>query len=1668
VGQLKMQMDETSIVYIRRLRKEEIESFTEDLRLLLPLDPQKCELFCVAPNKLRSMGILLRCGRWQDNNFVERNGIHMLILHDNIPVDLHCLCRGMLTVPQESEMQREFKNRAKKTYEELIEDAQKRIREEESKRLAGTRAGSLDSFVVENRVINSDEAVIFAKWFGASDSSELEGCHCTLRSLHLVNTMLCDKGCEILSSCLSRNQLLRSINFGHNNIGDLGCAALFKASVGRNLAVLKLGGNILGDKGCAMIPAMLESVPLVELHLHNNLIGDEGVRSIAQGLGLNQSLRVLNLNANRIRDTGTENLAAVLMLKGGKHNDVLGAVNYMSRTLGIVPAGSIRRKSYTTNTTLGSLHLSSNFLSDTVAGQIADIIQANCSLTNIELASNRIGDVGAKNLAEALKVPYLDKEGNKVGRNLILNCNNIGGSGIIALMRAVKMSGQVHTLGVEGMKVAMTHRTVIQENSAATPQVQFTGNRTVPRIRLEAIHSERKVTDIAAKVAEEFGPTRKAKFSGLIKDSLFPIDRFMQDHLDTYKYQSGWGINEGGSTTRGNSARPSTFEKFNTSASGAHTARLSTQSSHTSAMGYTSYLMHDMQGVELLKIDEDPEFQELCNRFKVPVHDKMRTKLKELNEKQREQRAKIYDRLLETQTKFHRPITRSVVQVQSVFRMKKSVRLAAVVRQKNQDEFECMATVAQHDLAQDYAKGAASILVSAAPGKRRYFSHWHEVTSECNQRKEDIFTMFSTYCTRMGVSACGTNMLRSFVNNPCIEHLSLKGIGLTTFTARALSFIFMGVENCRLCRGTGTMSGDVFKNLSKDPMSDHITSVSAFKAVDLDGSNSIDASELLIAFRHLGLNLRLEEVQAVMNTIDKDKSGSIDQDEFQALFQSMSTDKGPAECVLCNGKGHTNRPCILEEPWNRHVKPLLEIRQSLDYSLIKELELSDNCLRSNGAKDIVNIVIRCGPLLRTLRVARNELGDDGATVIAALFCNEELQVAECDLSGNNIGDSGMRSIAEAVQGSKTIQVLNLASNSCTGSGCHVFREMLSYNESLTELDISWNGIGGEQASAFWQGVENSLSLTRLHAHWNGFCDLKACQALCTALQENTTLKYLDLSHNRITEECCKVISEGFARNEDLIQFRLDGNPLGVHGAKALLSAAQMGSKYSDYGRTVRMENCSSVGVLDMSMFDPNQPEGRYMLDMQDESARQVLRNVLRLVAQGRITIEKMVIGEGLTSGTKTPYALKCFMTQEQFRERGMADSDPMKWEMPEVGGLEFNVQKVATTEKKAHGLSIDKWDSFCLRCMTNVKTYQQKIVELEMVLSGSMSRAKFKAIFDILNAVHQDDGCLALAQAFWNRVEGDLCGRSVVAILSEVQRRKFYKALNIPTFQYCKNNPSGYYHLNLEIPEERQLVFLLLEAKASQAGLENTLKEYSEGRHGGLRDVSLIENRSWRNFHLDAEPYQFKRGWRVPTSGVLTLDFVKITKPDVEDPSVHAMSEGYFKSLIQEISAEGMTPIKILESIKSTSNNRYFLCSYVVEIMRFFQIVDAKAFFQPRVELLVTVFGRTIDWMGLTNIYNILLPFERKLLGYRLGEENIFAEAMAVNFYELDLAEAAQRYVMQELLHIAVLEDGENVVELQYQGCDYKIPASWISDVPRSGTISPLKSFVSTRSGMYE
>merc|ERR1711939_503352 len=64
----------------------------------------------------------------------------------------------------------------------------------------------------------------------------------------------------------------------------------------------------------------------------------------------------------------------------------------------------------------------------------------------------------------------------------------------------------------------------------------------------------------------------------------------------------------------------------------------------------------------------------------------------------------------------------------------------------------------------------------------------------------------------------------------------------------------------------------------------------AFDLFDTDGSGTIDAKELKVAMRALGLDAKKDEIRRMINDIDKDGSGTIDFNEFR-LFDDDETQK---------------------------------------------------------------------------------------------------------------------------------------------------------------------------------------------------------------------------------------------------------------------------------------------------------------------------------------------------------------------------------------------------------------------------------------------------------------------------------------------------------------------------------------------------------------------------------------------------------------------------------------------------------------------------------------------------------------------------------------------------------------------------------------------------------
>jgi hypothetical protein len=273
------------------------------------------------------------------------------------------------------------------------------------------------------------------------------------------------------------------------------------------------------------------------------------------------------------------------------------------------------------------------------------------------------------------------------------------------------------------------------------------------------------------------------------------------------------------------------------------------------------------------------------------------------------------------------------------------------------------------------------------------------------------------------------------------------------------------------------------------------------------------------------------------------------------------------------------------------------------------------------------------------------------------------------------------------------------------------------------------------------------------------------------------------------------------------------------------------------------------------------------------------------------------------------------------------------------------------------------------------------------------------------------------------------------------------------SFDFTPNNPTGYHKIDLSDASQRDICLRLIEIKNEMAGRELQFREFyaADKRAGGRRDDSshsLDFERVWRNSKLDQAPFVLYDGWKVPKSGFLEVDFVSLTKPDLPPLSPEYTQEQVFQLFFDSLKSQGTAESQKIRLLRRYSNTNVFTCQQLATLLSHFKGAEL------RTEVCVIGYARTVDWHGFRNVLTILQPGEIKILQNRIGAINLFDDVMAVGFYELDLARSTDRFVMQELLHLASIEPGNNIVDCTYQGIDYTVGAAWIKDVPNSGVIS--------------
>ncbi|KAL6061034.1 hypothetical protein STEG23_003390, partial [Scotinomys teguina] len=229
---------------------------------------------------------------------------------------------------------------------------------------------------------------------------------------------------------------------------------------------------------------------------------------------------------------------------------------------------------------------------------------------------------------------------------------------------------------------------------------------------------------------------------------------------------------------------------------------------------------------------------------------------------------------------------------------------------------------------------------------------------------------------------------------------------------------------------------------------------------------------------------------------------------------------------------------------------------------------------------LLSKILRNQPSISGLDVRYNTISDIGAHYAAKLL-QKQPSLTYLNLMFNDIGPEGGELIAKALHKNKTLKYLRMTGNKIENTGGMVFAAMLQINSSLEKLDLGDCDLGLQSVIAFStvltqnqaiKGInlnrpilygeqeESTVHMGHMLKENHFLVELHICkhgiknfgmQQLCNALYVNSSLRYLDVSCNKITHDGMAYLADVLKSNTTLEVIDLSFNRIENTGAKHL-------------------------------------------------------------------------------------------------------------------------------------------------------------------------------------------------------------------------------------------------------------------------------------------------------------------------------------------------------------------------------------------------------------------------------------------------------------------------------------------------------------------------------------
>ena len=704
--------------------------------------------------------------------------------------------------------------------------------------------------------------------------------------------------------------------------------------------------------------------------------------------------------------------------------------------------------------------------------------------------------------------------------------------------------------------------------------------------------------------------------------------------------------------------------------------------------------------------------------------------------------------------------------------------------------------------------------------------------------------------------------------------------------------------------------------------------------------------------------------------------------------------------------------------------------------------------------------LRSNSALKVLNLSRNNLcrSHSANAALRDFLCSDTCFVEHLDLGYNHMDSVGVLVFSDGLIGNNSLRSLILDGNELGVIGC---RTLLSYRGRKTVIGGSTAGMS---EVAKMRKPKSMLDVRKIFDEF----DADGSGALDVIEME----EFL----STVTDSLAASVRRGLGDAKKIIE-TMDNDGSGVVEFEEFFAWYMATLGIEDDGEKkleISLEGCN--GFTNTKAFDPSDPNGSYRLDMSEPSSRSILSCMMQLVFSGKaefLSETLLYAEEGVSDDNAAPFEL-------------VIGEDPTAWKLPEDGVLLFDFGMLRPMPAMDDVVSSFIMNHFIEGLAKPTREERDEIVE---TCTGDDAFFKCKQIEELLAKLTEsatetpgmpflerqarqerqisleEERVELVSRLFLRMVDRRENQARLLDHLNPRERALVETKLGIAAYSFDPLNATGFHRLDLRNRGQREILMRLIEIRNSQRSDVTRWKQHLNRSNGNRDDCEII----LRNLRHDGKPMVYSSSWRVPHRGIIEVDFVDIRKADVK--TAVALDHLEFSQFVALLEKKHGSPTDIVMMIREAASTAFFTCLQLWRLLRLFNRLKAEER-ECRVDVCVACFSRVIDWRAMRRVYIMeLLPQEMSAIEYRIGKVNIYFDEVssAVGYWELDLSSSEDRWITQELVYLASVEPGYNVVQCKldavaladslanpnyrFDGVEFSIPKAWVVEVPQNGVL---------------